>query len=570
MTIFSARAIPKHLGLLALFLLVAYPGARGAVWQWSVPVPSLEGRRAYLWVPPDCPHVRGLVIACHNMLEQPLFERPAFRQACAENGLGIVLIFSGHDRGDDDKHPDHPKRSYLDIFLNPNYPNGPEDPKSAGVDLQKALDDLAAESGYPEIKYAPLMPVGHSSAGSFVWHLYEWDPSRIFAMMPFKTGAKDDGPQGIPIFDVNSEWFEYGNWDMHNVSMKALDGGANPPMSRQKSADILYGYYVDLGCGHCDVSDDSIGIVALWLKKAVAARIPDNAPLDGPVTLKPVEKESGWVLDPATLGKPEGKPIPYSDWTGDPKAAFWYLDEDLAAAVQNHMIAQLAKKPQQIGLVKDGQPDPDARMSSLSPHFLDDGATFKIEAGYVDHIDHAYFSDKAQGYYPSDTKLENNGAPMLYRVNSGGLVQVGPDTFRVCPRAGPIVPQGNPWEPTLVAYNLGDEHFRPAEHPIHININIVNTDGAAQTLDFPKIPDQSSLNLAPIKLSATASSNLPVQYFMVSGPATLAGDTLTFEKIPARARYPVRVLVSAFQWGRPNDPKIQSAGPVTQEFFIQK
>jgi hypothetical protein len=306
------------------------------------------------------------------------------------------------------------------------------------------------------------------------------------------------------------------------------------------------------------------------VEKAVAARIPDNAPLDGPVTLKPVEKESGWVLDPATLGKPEGKPIPYSDWTGDPKAAFWYLDEDLAAAVQNHMIAQLAKKPQQIGLVKDGQPDPDARMSSLSPHFLDDGATFKIEAGYVDHIDHAYFSDKAQGYYPSDTKLENNGAPMLYRVNSGGLVQVGPDTFRVCPRAGPIVPQGNPWEPTLVAYNLGDEHFRPAEHPIHININIVNTDGAAQTLDFPKIPDQSSLNLAPIKLSATASSNLPVQYFMVSGPATLAGDTLTFEKIPARARYPVRVLVSAFQWGRPNDPKIQSAGPVTQEFFIQK
>jgi len=357
---------------------------------------------------------------------------------------------------------------------------------------------------------------------------------------------------------------------MHNVSMKALEGGANPPMSRKKSADILYGYYVDLGCGHCYVSDDSIKIVSLWLKKAVAARIPADAPLDGPVPLKHVATESGWLLDPATLGKPEGKPIAYADWTGDPKAAFWYLDEELAAAVQNHMIEQLAKKPQQIGMVKNGQPSPDARMSILSPHFLDDGATFKIEAGYVEHIEHAYFADKTQGYYPAEMKLDHGSAPIRYCVNSGGLVQVGPDTFRVCPRSGPIVPQGNPWEPTLVAYSPGDEHFRPAEHPIHININIVNKDGDAQTIDFPQIPDQPSGSLAPIKLAATASSNLPVQYFIVSGPATIEGDTLSFEKIPVRAKYPIRVLVSAFQWGRPGNPKIQSAGPVTQEFYIQK
>jgi hypothetical protein len=167
-------------------------------------------------------------------------------------------------------------------------------------------------------------------------------------------------------------------------------------------------------------------------------------------------------------------------------------------------------------------------------------------------------------------KLEHSKTPILYRVNSGGLVQVGPDTFRVCPRAGPILPQGNPWEPTLVAYSLGDDHYRPAEHPAHVNINIINKDGQAQTLDFPKIPDQQSLNLAPIKLTATASSNLPVQYFMVSGPATIEGGTLTFDKIPSRGKFPIRVLVSAFQWGRSNDPKVQSAGPITQEFFIQK
>jgi hypothetical protein len=117
---------------------------------------------------------------------------------------------------------------------------------------------------------------------------------------------------------------------------------------------------------------------------------------------------------------------------------------------------------------------------------------------------------------------------------------------------------------------LGDDAFRPAEHPIHVNINIVNKEGTPQTLDFPKIPDQSVQNLTPIPLVATASSHLPVQFFLVSGPATIKDGTLTFDKIPVRAQFPISVMVSAFQWGRPNDPKVQSAGPVTQEFFIQK
>jgi hypothetical protein len=558
--------------VLCLFLFLAgISSSLAAVWQWSVPVPSLEGRRAYLWVPPDCTRVRGLVVACQNMLEQPLFERPAFRAAAAANGLGLVLIFSGHDKGmNDDKDPHHPTRSYLDIFLNPNYPNGNEDPPSAGKALQKALDDLADESGYGEIRYAPIMPVGHSSAGSFVWHLYRWDPSRLFAMMPFKTGAKDDGPAGIPIFDVNSEWFEYGNWDMHNVGLAAPDGGVGVSRSRTHDKNSLYGYYVDIGGGHCDVSDDSMEVVGLFLKKAVAARIPENAPMDAPVQLKPVAADSGALLDPATFGKPEGKAYPYGSYPGDPNEALWYLDEELADAVQSHVAAELAKKPQQIGFVQNGHVSTDARMTVMSPDFLADGATFRVQAAYVDHIDHANYGRDHPDYYPTDAPLGHGTAPILYRVNSGGLVQVGPDTFRACPRAGPIAPQGNPWEPTVVAYSEGDDQYRPAEHPAHLNIHIVNKDGVPQTLDFPKIPDQHALKLAPIKLAAAASSGLPVQYFMVSGPASIRGDTLSFDKIPVRAKFPVRVLVSAFQWGRSTGNSIQSAGPITQEFFIQK
>ena len=476
------------------------------------------------------------------MLEEPLFESPAFRTACADNGLGIVMVYSGHDRGDDDKQPDHPKRSYLDIFLNPNYPNGQEDPKSAGADLQSALDALADESGYREIRYAPLMPVGHSSAGSFVWHLYRWDASRIFAMMPYKTGPKDDGPQGIPIFDVNSEWFDYGDSSNNCSSNKGtIDGVLR---ARANGNDSLFGYYIDVGSGHCNVSEDSMKIVALWMKKAVAARIPAEAPADGPVQLNAVPTRSGWLLDSATFGQPQSRPVAYGSFHGDVKKAFWYLDEQLAAAVQQHMAAQYAKKPQRLGFVQnDGQTEVKAGTYSFGPQFLDDAGTFRLKAVFVDHVTN---SDD----YPPATKFEHGDTPILYQVNSGGLVQTGPNTFRVCPRAGPIAPQGNPWEPTIDAYNLGDNDYQPTVHPAQlVYVNIVNTDGQPQTLTFPKIPDQSSTRLGAMKLAATASSRLPVQYFMVSGPATINGDTLTFDQLPSRARFPIRRACLRFSVG---------------------
>ncbi len=48
----------------------------------------------------------------------------------------------------------------------------------------------------------------------------------------------------------------------------------------------------------------------------------------------------------------------------------------------------------------------------------------------------------------------------------------------------------------------------------------------SQTISFPSIPDKLS-NDAPFTLSATASSGLPVVFTVVTGPATVAGNTLT-------------------------------------------
>ena len=58
--------------------------------------------------------------------------------------------------------------------------------------------------------------------------------------------------------------------------------------------------------------------------------------------------------------------------------------------------------------------------------------------------------------------------------------------------------------------------------------------------------------------------------FRSEGPAEIEGDTLQFTAIPPRAKFPVKVTVGAYQFGRPAEPKIQSAEPVFQEFLIEK
>jgi hypothetical protein len=533
------------------------------VWQWSVPAPTIPDRRAFLWVDPACTHVRGIVVGLQNMLEEPLFERVAFRRACAANGLAILMVYSGHDRAaGDERAPAHAPRSYLDIFLNPDFAEGSENAKLAGEDLQRLLDRLARESGYPEVARAPLLPVGHSSAGSFVWHLYRWDPGRIFAMLPYKTGLKSDGPAGIPILDVNSEWFDYGKSTV-NVSTKPTDFRAEQAV-RAKDPNALFGMYVDVGAGHCDVSDDSAAVVSLFLKTAVVERIPAETPDGQPVKLNPIDVATGWLIAPADLGKAGVRPVAYADWKGDPAQALWYASRELAEAVQDHMVAQYAKRPQQLNFVRDDGTVPTTGGTfNFSPKFIDDQGTFRLEARYIDEL-------QAPDVYPAGTQLGHGDQPILYRVNSGCVRQVGPDTFRVVPHPGPLIPQGNPWEPTLVAYVRGDDRFRPTERPAHAFVNVVNRSGAAQTIDFPAVPNRSADDPSPTRLTATASSGLPVQYDVISGPVRLGDDGGSLEPatLPPHLRTPARVLVSAFQWGRPSGTKVQSAGPVVRQFWV--
>ena len=113
--------------------------ARAAEWQWSV---TMERGRAFLWIPPDCKQVRAVVVGQNNMIEQGLLEHPVLRATLAK--LGIA-----------------------EVFIAPIFDTRFQFDKGAGeifADMMKRLGDT---SGYSELDFAPIAPLGHSACA---WH----------------------------------------------------------------------------------------------------------------------------------------------------------------------------------------------------------------------------------------------------------------------------------------------------------------------------------------------------------------------------------------------------------------
>src|SRR6266568_3846911 len=68
------------------------PAPRDAVYQYAVGVGE---RNAYLWIPPGCKYVRGIIMSLSNLLERRWLEDPIIRKAAAEEGLAIVWLGPG-------------------------------------------------------------------------------------------------------------------------------------------------------------------------------------------------------------------------------------------------------------------------------------------------------------------------------------------------------------------------------------------------------------------------------------------------------------------------------------------
>ena len=527
--------------LLSLFMQTTRVAA--APWQWSVEIKELISEEtnahpsAYLWISENCKQVRAVIIGQHNMTEETIFEHPEFRKNMGKLGIAEIWITPGIDQRWD------VTKGTQQIF-------------------ETMMKNLSEISGYTELEFAPVIPIGHSAMATYPWNFAAWNPERTLAVLSIHGDSPrthltgygranlDWGTrtiEGIPSLMVmgEDEWWE----DRLITSFDYRREYPNAPLS----------FLADAGHGHFDISDELIDYLSLFLKKTVEYRLPEHSSLDAPIQLIPVEAKNGWLADRWRKNeKPTAEAASYDKYKGDKNHAFWYFDKEMADATEKYYANERGKTEQYIGFEQKGKlitfnPKSHVRMSpSFQPEA--DGVTFHLKAVYTDTLRNEY-------------SKEHSTHPIRMSRICGPVEVVNDTTFTVRfyrmgldnpKRTGGIC---------LMASVKQDHKYRSAVQQVEIRIPYRNKEGISQRIIFPKLSDVKA-SVKKISLNGTADSGLPVYYYVKEGPAEIKGDKLVLTKIPPRAKFPVKVTVVAWQYGRSGEPKVQTAEAVEQSFYI--
>jgi hypothetical protein len=513
--------------------------AEEAIYQYAV---TVAHRTSYLWIPPECVSVRGLIVAFANLTEGRWLEDPAVRAVAERQCLGIVWIGPGDE-------------SILNADMKPE----------AGEALQATFRALARASGFPELEFAPVIPTGHSAHGQFAWRFAQWAPEKTIAAIPIKTVPfpQDLDLPGIPMLYLvgeTTEWPQYrdgriGDRDFYwpRIRESAL---------RLRKADPrnLISVATDPGGGHFDWSPADGRLIALFIEKACAARLPRKSSGPGPVHLRPLKASEGWLADTGGVQRDRWPPAAYAKYQGDANQAYWFFDREMAEAAVRFNGDRVARKHQMLTFEQDGALLPVATQGFAPLKFEPeaDGITFKLKPAFVPLLPPELIG--------AGTPLGHAEGPVHLEVITGPAEQLGPDTFRVTMGRGNEA--GDIW---IEEENDGDRQFRKAVQPGKLSIPARLTAGAPQQIHFDPVPDLRPA-AAPIRLHASSTSGLPVRFFVNYGPASVRGDRLVLNEIPKYAHCPIEVEVIAYQWGRLADkfgPAIQSAEPISRKFRIE-
>ena len=555
------KHIPAILSLGLLTIGLVRPAFAG-LWQYSATVDSVDNGeihghpRAYLWIPPRCKHIRAMVVAQHNLLEESILIDPQFRATLAKLDIAEVWIM--------------PNISYPFDFS-----------KGVGEKFDDTFKALAAESGYSEIATAPVVPMGHSAAASYPWNFAAWAPERTLAVLSIHGDTPETNMTGFG--GKNPDWgdrnidgipglFVMGQYEwIDGRTQPGLDYVAKHPMTPLAMLP-------DIGHGHFDTSSEQVAFLCLFLRKAAEYRLPKKSPVGGPTPLKPVDPQQGWLVDrwepsegrvpTARLEPQSGRKYPsapYNAYKGDRANAFWCFDREMAEATEYYGKGRKLDPSRKIVYVQDGKvlgPKSGAAGGMPRPQLLmdPDGRTFHFAA-------YAVHGDVAPGTLWNDaTAAAASAEPLTPKVLCGPLAHVAGDTYRLeFDQSGFNSPYRsfNAFLSTMIPTS---EKAMAQSQPGGVFVTR-NTEGVGNAITFPAIADVTDTR-KPITLNATSSSGLPVAYYVDSGPAEIVGDTLKFTPIPPRSKFPVAVRIVAWQWGRSTAPQVKSADPVVMTFHV--
>jgi len=531
----------KYFFLSWIFILLPFT-AWASEWQWSVELTGFVSDetnahpRAFLWIPPSCEQVKAVVIGQHNMSEEGILEHPAFRKAMEELGIAEIWITPGIDQ-------------VWDITT------------GTQTIFEEMMEQLGELSGYPELKDAPVVPIGHSAMATYPWNFAITNPERTLAILSVhgdspKTHLTGYGRKNLDWGDRTIEGIpglivmgEYEWWE--DRLFTAFD-------YRREYPDAPLSLLADAGRGHFDHSDGLVNYLALFIKKAIQYRLPKTMSVNKPIKLVPVCAKNGWLADRWRKDEvPHAKAAPYDDYEGDRDSAFWYFDKEMAEVTEEYYAKVRGKKEQYIGFVQNGRLltyDPKSHVriqASFQPE--SDGVTFYIGAAYTDSM---------------RTRLSNDHAKGKINISRicGPVEQINDTTFIIRFYRMGLNNKKRTGDIWLLAMNDGDKEYKSSVQQFSLRIPYRIEDGNMQHITFPALSDVKA-GAQYLPLNAISNSALPVYYYVLEGPARIEGNKVVFTCIPPKATYPVKVTVVGWQYGIKG--KWNTAETVTQSFYIR-
>ena len=528
----------KCLWSATVLFAVGAASARGAVFQYAAPVTTAKKvATALLWIPPEAEQVRGVVVAGMTLMEREFVKDAQIRKACEDEGLAILFVSCG--LGD--------------------------------VDLPGVLGELARRSGYRELPAAPLMFVGHSAGGpqAKAWAVRMAD--RCFGLVQYRggvPGGEEPVPPGIPVLMMLGQFDEFGGVMRDAFGREAWEGGRDALAEfRAKDRRNLASVVVEPGAGHFAWSDRNAAYLAMFIRKAARARLPDwPSSAKTPARCKPVDPESGWLTDLAIKSPGPAPPAPYAEYMGDKSRAAWHFDREMAeATVAYH--AELGKKDQFIRWKDPCWVDAGARYFFTNLQWVGDGQTFEVHPVYADQYPMPHPTGGPR-WSDAGKPVGHSESPILVKPVGGPLAFAAGHTLRVC--YDNLAPATESSRSTFMAYSVGDAQYRYTEQVGMLPRGFAGlTRGKPQTITFPPIGNIGARG-GPVALRATSDAGLPVEYYVAHGPAIIVDGKLAVAELPLRATFPIPVKVVAWQFGRGVEPLVQTAKPVEQTIQIEE
>ena len=539
----------------SLVLILCFSSLVGTAqeWQWSTQFTGMKGTtRAYLWIPPNCKQVRGVLLAQHNMEEISIMEDPEFRKTMGEIG-------------------------FAEIWVSPSFNHFFNFKAGAGEVFNAFMDSLASISGYSELRYAPIVGIGHSAAASWPYYFAAWNPARTLACVSvsgqwpyfrnqFAPDIWDENQNVdfIPCIETMGEYEAANTWS--SVGLKERKEHPLIPLSMLAAPAE----------GHFASSARKNAFIAFYIKKAMEFRLPKDYKAGEPVILKPIDPtKSGWLADKWRIGQlPSAPAAPVGKYTGNADEAFWYFDEETVREVEQYGALYRGVKPQLVGFEQEGKMVPQKSTHlQVDPKFIPepDGVTFHLEAAFYDTVVGGSPRLPMWTGLPVGSPIGHaeGGGPVFIERICGPFQKLSSNTFRLQLCRGTEVSNSGKYVFTFAAKHPGDGEYKAAVQQGQMEIPAVLTEGADQTITFPAIANQKE-GTKELKLNAVSDAGVQVYFYVLEGPAELEGNVLRFTKIPPKTKFPVKVTVVAWQYGKDTVPKLKTAKPVSQSFYITK